>query len=80
MSNQNYFGWDLVNMSQDIYNAPSVFNFYAPSYVPPGSTLLGPEFQIFTPDSAVYRANMVANLFFSYSNPLLNYGRARTSI
>jgi uncharacterized protein (DUF1800 family) len=74
MSNQNYFGWDLVNMSQDLYNPPSVFNYYAPSFVPPGSTLLGPEFQIFTPDAAVYRANMVGGLFFSYSNPVLNYG------
>ncbi|MGD1070663.1 MAG: DUF1800 family protein [Bryobacteraceae bacterium] len=74
MSNQNYFGWDLVNMSQDIYNPPSVFNYYTPSFVPPGSTLLGPEFQIYTPDAAVYRANMVGGLFFSWSNPVLNYG------
>jgi uncharacterized protein (DUF1800 family) len=74
MSNQNYFGYDLFNLSQDIYNAPSVFNYYSPTFVPPGSTLLGPEFQILTPDAAVYRANMVANLFFSWSNPVLNYG------
>jgi hypothetical protein len=74
VSNQNYAGWDLVNMSQDLYNAPSVFNYYAPSFVPPGTTVLGPEFQIYTPDAAVYRANMVGSLFFSYSNPVLNYG------
>ncbi len=78
MSNQNYFGWELANMNQDIYNPPSVFNYYSPTYVPPGSTLLGPEFQILTPDAAVYRANLVANLFFSYSNPVLNYGPATT--
>ena len=78
MSNQNYFGWDLVNMNQDIYNPPSVFNYYSPAYVPPGSAVLGPEFQIHTPDAAVYRANMVANLFFSYSNPVLNYGPGTT--
>jgi hypothetical protein len=74
MSNQNYFGFDLVNMSQDLYNAPSVFNYYSPTFVPPGATLLGPEFEIDTPDAAVYRANMVSNIFFSYSNPVLNYG------
>lgn len=74
MGSGNYFGWDLVNMSQDLYNAPSVFNYYSPSFSPPGSTVLGPEFQIYTPDSAVYRANMVANLFNSWSNPVLNYG------
>jgi hypothetical protein len=78
MSNQNYFGWDLINLNEDIYNPPSVFNYYAPSYVPPGSTVLGPEFQILTPDAAVYRANMVGNLFFSYSNPLLSYGPGTT--
>ena len=77
-TNQNYFGWDLVNMNQDIYNPPSVFNYYSPSYVPPGSTILGPEFQILTPDAAVYRANLVANFFFSYSNPVLNYGPGTT--
>jgi len=74
MTTQDYFGWDLVNMNQDLYNAPSVFNYYSPSFIPPGSTLLGPEFQIDTPDSAVYRANMVANMFDSWSTPVLNYG------
>jgi len=74
MANQNYFGWDLVNMNEDLYNAPSVFNYFSPSFTPPGSTVLGPEFQIDTPDSAVYRANMVANLFSSWSSPILNYG------
>jgi len=74
MSNQNYFSWDLVNMSQDLYNAPSVFNYYSPTFTPPGSTELGPEFQIYTPDSAVYRGNMSANLFDTWSSPILNYG------
>jgi hypothetical protein len=46
--------------------------------VPPGNAVLGPEFQILTPDAAVYRANMVGNFFFSYSNPLLNYGPGTT--
>jgi hypothetical protein len=74
MTNTNYFGWDLRNMSQDLYNAPSVFNYYSPSFVPPGGSLLGPEFQIDTPDAAIYRANTVANLFSSWSSPVLNYG------
>jgi uncharacterized protein (DUF1800 family) len=78
MTNQNYFAYDLTNMNQDIYNPPSVFNYYSPFYTPPSSTLTAPEFQILTPDAAVYRANMVANLFFSYSNPVLNYGPGTT--
>jgi hypothetical protein len=40
--------------------------------------LLGPEFQIYTPDASVYRANMVAGMFFSYSNPVLSYGPETT--
>ncbi len=74
MSNQSDFGWDLVNMNQDIYNPPSVFNYYTPTFTPPGSTLIGPEFQIYTPDVAIWRANMAGGLFFSYSNPVLGYG------
>jgi uncharacterized protein (DUF1800 family) len=78
VTNQNYFSWDLSNMNQDLYNAPSVFNYYSPAFVPPGSTLYGPEFQIDTPDSAVYRANMVLTLFGSFSNPILTYGPGTT--
>jgi uncharacterized protein (DUF1800 family) len=82
MSTQNYFGWDLVNMSQDIFDPPSVFNYYSPSYHVAGvkqsgvpvTNLTGPEFQIFSPSIAVWRANMVGGLFGSYSNPVLGYG------
>ena len=74
MSPQNYFGFDLRNMSQDLYNAPSVFNYYSPSFVPPGSSLLGPEFEIYTPYTSVYRANTLANFFSSWTSPVLNYG------
>lgn len=74
MTNQTYFGFDLRNMSQDAYNAPSVFNYYSPTFAPPASPLLGPEFEIYTPDSAVYRADMTSSFFGSYSSPVLNYG------
>ena len=82
MSTQDYFGWDMVNMSQDIYDAPSVFNYYSPGYHVAGvqsggvpvTNLVGPEFQIFSPTNAVWRANMVGGLFGSYSNPVLGYG------
>ena len=78
-TDQNYFGWDLVQMSQDIDNAPSVFNYYSPGYVLPQSGGLGgPEFQIYTPYTAVYRDNMVASLFSAYSNPVATYGPGTT--
>jgi uncharacterized protein (DUF1800 family) len=74
----NYFPYDLTNMGQDIYNPPSVFNYYSPGYVVPGYSLLGPEFQIYTPNSAVYRDNVVSELFSSWSNNVQSYGAGTT--
>jgi hypothetical protein len=79
MNDQNYFTWELTNMSQEIYNAPSVFNYYSPGYVIPQSGgVLGPEFQIYTPYTSIYRDNLVASLFGSYSNPVMTYGPGTT--
>jgi len=79
----NYYSYDLANIGQDIYNAPSVFNYYSPGYVIPNYGVGGPEFQIYTPYSAVYRDNLVAGsggggLFSQYSNPVQNYGGGTT--
>lgn len=64
ITDQSYFDWDLVNMTQDIFNAPSVFNYFPP----------GQEIDIYTPFTAIYRADLVANLFGSWSNPVENWG------
>jgi hypothetical protein len=74
MNDQNYFPWDLVNLGQDIFDAPSVFNYYSPTYDVPGTTLLGPEFEIHTPNNAIWRANVVRTLFSQWSNPVETYG------
>jgi uncharacterized protein (DUF1800 family) len=78
MTSQNYFPWDLFNMGQDLFDAPSVFNFYSPAFAVPRTTLLGPEFQIHTPNSAVWRANVVRSLFSQWSNPVETYGPGTT--
>ncbi|MBN8479080.1 MAG: DUF1800 family protein [Burkholderiales bacterium] len=44
-------------MGQFVYNAPSVFNFYPPDYVVPGTSLVGPEFGIQNTASALARIN-----------------------
>jgi Protein of unknown function (DUF1800) len=78
MSTQNDFPWDLVNLNQDLFNAPSVFNFYSPTYAVPGTTVLGPEFEIHTPNNAIWRANVVSTLFSQWSNPVQSYGTGTT--
>ena len=79
MTDQNYFQWDLYQMSQDLYNSPSVFNYYSPGYVIPQSAgVLGPEFEIYTPYTSIYRDNLVAGLLGSYSNPVITNGAGTT--
>jgi uncharacterized protein (DUF1800 family) len=58
-SNLSYYS---SGMGQDPLFAPSVFNFYSPSYVIPGTTSFGPEFQILTTATSLNRANW-ANTF-----------------
>ena len=74
MNDQNYYPYELVALAQDIFSAPSVFNYYSPSYVVPGTSLMGGEFQIHTPNNAIVRANEVSSLFSQYSNPIQSYG------
>jgi len=52
-------------MNQPVFNAPSVFNFYPPDYVVPGTTILGPEFALQNTTTAFSRINYVNTLVFS---------------
>ncbi len=78
MNDQNYFSYDLSNMSQDIFDAPSVFNYYSPNYVVPAAGITGGEFQIHSPYTAVYRANLVSGLFSNYTGNVQTYGPGTT--
>ncbi|MCS6873424.1 MAG: DUF1800 domain-containing protein [Pyrinomonadaceae bacterium] len=53
---------------QVAFMAPSVFNYYPPDFVIPGTTLNAPEFAIYTTGTAIARANMVNTLVFSRIN------------
>ena len=74
MNEQNYYTQELTYMQQNIFFAPSVFNYYAPDYRVPGTPMTGGEFQIYTPNNAVVRANEVADLFNQYSNTVQTLG------
>ena len=78
MNDQNYYHWELQNMSEDLFSSPSVFNYFAPSYGVPGTSLQGGEFQIYSPNNAVVRANQVSVLFNQWSNPVQTFGPGTT--
>jgi len=78
MNSGNYYSQDLADMGQDIFSSPSVFNYYSPTCLIPGTTEIGGEFQIFTPNNAIIRSNEVSALFGSWGSPLLNNGPGTT--
>ena len=51
-------------MAQSVFSPPTVFNFYSPDYQVPGTTILGPPFQIYTESTAIRRANFVNTFIF----------------
>jgi uncharacterized protein (DUF1800 family) len=78
MNIQNYYSYELGNLNEDIFNSPSVFNYFSPFFRAPGTTLFGPEFQIDTPNNSILRANVVAGLFSAYNNPVQTNGPGTT--
>ena len=65
-SNLAYYG---SGMGQEALYAPSVFNFYSPSYVIPGTTMYGPEFQILTTATSLNRVNWTNSFVFGSIGP-----------
>ena len=59
-----------AEMSQDVFTAPSVFNFFPPTARVLGETgVLGPEFAIFSSLTALRRVNFVSRVIFSTIPP-----------
>jgi uncharacterized protein (DUF1800 family) len=48
-----------LGMGQDLFRAPSVFNYYPPGYVLSGTPLKAPEFLLFSTSTAFARANLI---------------------
>jgi uncharacterized protein (DUF1800 family) len=49
-------------MDQEVYTAPTVFNYYPADYVIPGTNLAGPQFGIFNATTYFPRANFMYNM------------------
>jgi uncharacterized protein (DUF1800 family) len=59
-----YLSGQASNMGQNVFYAPSVFNYYPPNYNIPGTTLLGPEFGIQNAATSFARSNFTNNIVF----------------
>src|SRR5688572_23471773 len=58
----------LTNMAQTVFYSPTVFNYYAPDYSIPGTTLLGPEFGLMTTGTSIARANFANTMIYTGIN------------
>ena len=65
-----YFTQQANNLGQDVFDAASVFNFYPPTYVVPGTTVLGPEFAIQNASTSINRYNFANTFAFGTIPPL----------
>lgn len=78
------FTWDETTLGQMPFGAPSVFNFYTPSFVPEGSALnsarlAAPEFQLVNHNSVVGFSNYLLSVIdggFIFTNYLVERGMA----
>ena len=59
-------GWWGQELRQQVFRAPSVFNFYPPNFPVAGTRLVGPAFGIYNANTAFARLNFI--------NQLLNWG------
>jgi hypothetical protein len=60
-----YLNPQSISMSQDVFRAPSVFNYYPPDYVVPVSGIKGPEFYLMNTSTALRRANFGNTIIFN---------------
>ncbi|MEP6902555.1 MAG: DUF1800 family protein [Actinomycetota bacterium] len=58
------FDWVTREMGQDIWGPPTVFNYFPPDYVVPGTDILGPEFALANTGTSFSRNNQLFFLTF----------------
>jgi uncharacterized protein (DUF1800 family) len=59
----------MIKMGQNPFYSPTVFNYFSPDYIVPGTTLNAPEFQILNTSSAISRTNFLYILIFEGITP-----------
>lgn len=65
-ASDGYLNPQAVNMGMDVFRPPSVFSYFSPGTVIPGSAgVRGPEFGILSTSTALRRVNFVNTMVFS---------------
>ncbi len=64
-----FFRAQSAALGQFVFYPPSVFNYFPPDYVVPGTAATGPEFGILTTSTAIARANFATALLFPAEIP-----------
>lgn len=59
----------MIKMGQNPFYSPTVFNYYSPDFIVPGTTLNAPEFQLLNTTSAISRTNFLYLLIFEGITP-----------
>ena len=69
------FTGNASNMSENLFNSGSVFNFFPPQFLIPQTTLNGPEFAIFDTNTSLNRVNFVNSIVYGQisSNTKLDF-------
>jgi uncharacterized protein (DUF1800 family) len=69
------FAYQGSNMSQDLFNSPSVFNFFPPANLIGGTNINGPEFAIYNTNTSTARLNFINQMVYSQisSSTKLNF-------
>ena len=68
-----YFGGAGAALGQNLFYSPSVFNYYPPSYLLPGTSNVAPEFALQNSSTFINRANVVNTLAFGTIAPISTY-------
>jgi uncharacterized protein (DUF1800 family) len=65
-----FFTQQVKSLGQNLFYPASVFNYYPPTYVVPGTAMLGPEFALDNASTAINRYNFANALAFGSIPPL----------
>jgi len=70
----------MDKMKQNAFNSPTVFNYFPPDYVVPGTTLNAPEFGLLNTSTGINRANFIHVLIFERITPNVTDSLRGTSL